>query len=289
MLLKDLIRLRLRSMQTAFLILSPVMLVSAIIGCVAQFTSESSSVFVVILSFIASGLSNLCFSGCTFAGGLMIAYFSFEMYGSDMSYLYFTLPIKRKDIFKAGIRTNIIATLIFGFVTAVCFIILQFPNSLLISNSEDGTASDTSALPDEYFVPMTILAIVLIILIILVAITSVLMNAYSVNTCSLIGCTKSKKHKLLGSIISYFVFNFIIGFVNSIVVSVGGLIILGSYLANVMFAFLGATSEELAVGGMNVLVSMNLIFLGVLITNTVAIIICNSIGKHYAEKKIDIT
>ncbi len=266
-----------RSIRTPLLLACGGMLFFGIVGMVAGFLIRTEITFISVLAAIAYSFLQMGLSLAMSAGTILIAYYTFSIYGTDASYLYFTLPLKRKDIYKAGILTFIYSTLILGASTIASYIIYFIPQ-IYYSHIGDITGGIVESQPvDEISNFAAVLFLLFLLGLIILFVVSFIFSAVSANACAIYGCAKAKKHKLLGSIITYFIFNSIISTVATVCCAVVVLFIVSSSGSEFM------ETEE------SIFCFLNVIVYGSIAINLAGTFICDKIAKSTLETKLDFT
>ncbi len=279
MLVKELIKLRMKSMKAGIIVVSAVMLVLGLLGLCAGFLTYIDNEFLSVLFGIGRAFISLGLSIATGAGTILIAYQTFEIYGSDMSYLYFTLPVKRSEIYKAGVVSYIYATLIIGAVGIVSYALYYIPTlNLLLGGFSEGIIHILGEMLKNLSKSEYIHLATTIVLSILMFASSAVFSGVSMNACAIFGCTVAKKHKLLGTILTYIVFTSIVSTVISIFMTVFVLILSGT---------LETFIPELT-GALILSYVFEVIMVISIISTVIGSIICHKIAKKKLEEKLDI-
>ncbi len=289
MLLK-LIKFKLRSFKTPFIVTSACMLGLMLIISLT-FNSMITMIYksldgvgefdVLSLMFIILPL--LFISALGFAAAIFVAYFFsaysvFEVYGKDVSYLYFTLPLDRRDILKATVFSAIIQMLMIYLVSFICGVVF------IVSVIFNPTMLELEAkLQDELI--LTILGdlfselfdllvqpeiITNMVVSFLNSICSVIYMAVFVSLVCIYGCSFAKKHKFVSCLITAFVAALAVGIVNIMINFFFTIVLSAVFESN-------PTAVSISTGVVNMLYTVGLTFLAYIL------------AKQRLTKGLDIT
>lgn len=130
----------------------------------------------------------------------------------DEGYLTFTLPVKRQTLFLSKVANGMIWVLASALVSgaAVCLVLSMAPNNGLSDVTMLAAwMKDMAETLTEWYQEVgmwTVVYLAELVLLILLAVLSVILSVY---LCITIGGVLAKKHKLLASIGTYYVFNIV--------------------------------------------------------------------------------
>ncbi len=273
MLLNGFIKLRMQSIKKWLLLVCGMVLLFGVLGMCAGFliyTMESLPILGIFASLAYSFLQ-IGMSIAIGAGSLLTAYSVFAIYGTDQSSLFFSLPLERKDLYKAGVISYIISNLVFGFAAVIGYILYFIPMSAGLDVFE---VVSNIPLPG-FTVAGVIYTVFIIIGIIMFLVTGILFGAVSINACSIYGCSRAKKHKLLASVVTYFVFNTITSGITTVIFTV---------ISFISMIIISATEQS--DGAMLLLITVS-IYIAVA-ANVVGTVICHRVATKKLETKLDI-
>lgn len=275
MLLKKLIKTKQRAIRTPLMIACGVMLgiavIAVIIGSISLPSVDSGSIFAV-LGMMAYMFSALGIYAALVCGMVLIAYSVFEMYGTERAYLYFTLPVTRKQIFHAGIRSQLKNTVILG-ATGILSLIIYFIPMIVMSVIEFQNV-DIPSTPSEPLSSGEVAGLIyFLILMIIMIIASLVYSAVSVSVSCIFGCSIAKKHKLLGSIIASMVISGVYSFVYTIIAFI------------IMIPTEVVTSLNPEASGIPV---MNILYTSMTLVMIAITIIFYKVGLKRLEQKFDV-
>lgn len=219
MLLSTLIKTRLRASRLCLLICCIAMIALSIIGAIVTPLVSDYELFEKLyetmpgIAMLIQGslalLSQLSVSGITTAmsvGTIFLYYSMFTMYGTQSAYLYFTLPRSRRDIFHASLLTYAIESAILNLTAIVSFLIYGIAVGIATSPDTPNVDYPTPDIPTPEFFNSTYV-ILLLLSILLTVIGTTLLSVITPATCCIYGCSYTKKHKLVGTIVASFAVN----------------------------------------------------------------------------------
>lgn len=247
MLLK-LIKTKLRSQRTLFIITVCAMPVLAALLGLSCYMVDYHNDGVPALSAVVttSGvtlflISFLSLFGLFFAMSFAIMYSVYEMYGTHNAYLYFTLPIKRRTVYHANLISQLIQFAVLYCIAAVSAVIFWLITIPLFKNSLI-EVFDTYVKIGDFFGGLFVFwdnQTLYNVLSFVSKIVSGLWSLVSLQLACIFGCSIAKKHKILGSILSLFIINSIIGTTSSFL----------SVFSLFLFFYSSLPSEYYAAGG----------------------------------------
>lgn len=223
MLLSTLIKTRLRANRFGMILSCAIMLGASILCALLHPLIFNEQAWDTLGLF--NGIFVSIYMTCAFAtfasivaGAFLIFYSMFSIYGSQSSYLYFTLPLSRKNIFHASMITYAIESLILSVITIASLVIFIVPYIIMVANNMDPGFGPS--IPTDDMLNYGTTNAFTAILSILEAITTFVLGIITSAAACIFGCSLAKKHKFIGTVVASLVISSVQGLVSSIVSAV---------------------------------------------------------------------